>query len=65
MNIGTKETMALVLGNSEIKASLDMEISGADILYLAVTGFLYFPLLFVVEKLEHSKSFTNVFSHEN
>lgn len=58
LNIGNKELFNLVIeDNKTVPSSLSTKVAGADIIYLAWTGFFYFFLIFVVEKLKGSSKF--------
>lgn len=39
-------------GWPEMKSTYDMDVAGADILYLAVSGVVYIILVFIVEYFE-------------
>lgn len=52
MNIGNKDLFNRVIYNNKtVPNSFDMSVAGADIVFMAWTGFFYFFLVFVVEKL--------------
>jgi ATP-binding cassette, subfamily A (ABC1), member 3 len=52
LNIGNKELFNLVIEDTGyVPNSLSTKVAGADIIYLAWTGFFYFFMIFVVEKL--------------
>jgi ATP-binding cassette, subfamily A (ABC1), member 3 len=66
LNIGNNELFSLVVeGKTSIPSSLSLEVAGADIMYLGITGFLYFFLIFAVEKLQQSSQFNKLFNKEN
>lgn len=55
---------ATIEGYTVPKDVYDLDISGADILMLAMDGFLYLFLIFVVEKLEDNGSLQKLGSKE-
>lgn len=52
VNACSKATYKVLEGWTEEKSTYDMEVAGADILYLACTGVLYTLLVFLVEYFE-------------
>lgn len=66
LNIGNKELFNLVIeGSKTVPGSLSTNVAGSDIIFLAWTGFFYFIMIFVVEKLRQSSKFNKLFTHEN
>jgi ATP-binding cassette subfamily A (ABC1) protein 3 len=66
LSIGNRELFNLVIEDKGfVPSSLSMDVAGADILFLGWTGFFYFFLIFVVEKLLSSTKINKLFTHEN
>lgn len=55
---------AAVEGYKNPKEVWDFDISGGDLLLLGVEGFLYYLLIFLIEKLEDNGSFAKLASKE-
>lgn len=52
LNACSKETYMVMFGWTEMKSTYDIEVSGGDILMLAITGVAYIILIFIVEYFE-------------
>jgi ATP-binding cassette subfamily A (ABC1) protein 3 len=52
VNSCSKATYKVLEGWTEMKSTYDMDVGGADILYLAVSGVVYIILVFIVEYFE-------------
>lgn len=65
MNMANRALYQVVEGYAVQEGVFDFDISGGDILYLGVEGFVFFFLIFIVEYLSHVQSITQMFSNEN
>lgn len=45
--------------------TFDLNIAGGDILFLSITGVVYFILVFVYEHISYKKGFSEMISGEN
>lgn len=52
LNACSKETYMVMFGWTEMKSTYDIEVSGGDILMLAISGVAYIILIFIVEYFE-------------
>ena len=56
IGIANKDLFAIVDGYYDPKDPLSIDLAGGDLLYLCLTGVIYFGLIFVVEKLQTMQS---------
>ena len=63
-NIGNAAVYQIVDNKSQPYGPFELDISGGDILMLAIEGFVYFVLIFVVEYLIKHKSISQFISQE-
>ncbi len=54
INMSNQSLYAIVEGYNDKKDVYDFDIAGGDILFLGIEGFVYFILVFILEKLEDS-----------
>lgn len=52
-------------GSGSPDSAYEWNIAGGDILFTFLEGFIYFILVFVIEKCSHMSGFTQLMSHEN
>jgi ATP-binding cassette subfamily A (ABC1) protein 3 len=58
MNMSNRALYSVVEGYKDKKDVFDFDISGGDVLYLGVEGFVYFLIIFLIEYMSHIPSIT-------
>ena len=64
LNVSERALYASNAGEKTIRGAFDMEIAGYDVFYLIILSFVYFILVFVVEKLIVLPSCSRFFTRE-
>ena len=54
LNITSKNTYSYIENYQPPKDALDLDIAGGDVMFLALSGFVYIIILLIIESLEDS-----------